>query len=85
MGKASSKVDVIVNSGVYGENATIKVNVTPEATGNVTISIDGKKYYTVNLTNGEATFIIPNLTAGEHEINVTYNGDSNYKTSNNTA
>ena len=75
--KQPSQITVKVDNINVGENATIKVNVTPGATGDVTIVIKGTEY-TETLNNSEATFIIPDLIARDYEVTAIYAGDSNY-------
>ena len=60
-----------------GENSTISVKVPEDATGNVTISIDGKNY-TAAVKDGVANVTIPPLDAGKHNITTTYSGDNKY-------
>lgn len=72
-------ITVIANNITYGENATVIVTLPSDATGNVTIYIDGVNRGTVNITNGIATLTdIAGLEAGQHEVNVTYNGNERY-------
>ena len=67
-----------------GQDAIINVEVGPaNATGNVTITVDGKSY-TKTVENGKATFTIPGLKAGLKDVNVTYSGDGNYLPSQNS-
>jgi hypothetical protein len=58
-------------------NVTVIVKVPEGATGNVTVTIDGKNY-TANVTDGIAMVNIGNQTKGDKEINITYSGDENY-------
>ena len=60
-----------------GVNSTISVDLPKDATGTVTVEIDGKKY-TANVTNGTAKENIPALSAGNHNITTTYSGDAKY-------
>ena len=72
-------ITVIANNITYGENATVIVTLPSDATGNVTIYIGGVNRGTVNITNGIATLTdIAGLKAGQHEVNVTYNGNERY-------
>ena len=73
-------LDVKVDNITYGQNATIRVKVPTDATGNVTIYVDGIPKGTVNITEGSAELIVDKLSGGEHVVNVTYNGDSSYST-----
>ena len=70
-----SNINISVNDIVYGENATIKVNVTPGATGDVIISINNKTY---NLES------IAGLDAGVYNVTARYCGDLYYKPSTTT-
>ena len=60
-----------------GENITIGVDLPGDATGNVTITVDGKNY-TKEVINGSVSIIISPLTPGEHNITTTYSGDNKY-------
>jgi hypothetical protein len=76
-GKLPSEITINVENITVGENATIKVNVTPGTTGNVTIVIRGTEY-TQTLNNSEAKFVIPDLIARDYEVTALYAGDVNY-------
>ena len=78
LSKYASEVNITVGKIVYGENATVDVNVTSGASGNVTVNVDGIIYNTFNLTNSKAALNILGLSAGQHNITVIYNGDKNY-------
>ena len=62
---------------VEGNDGKITVKVPKDATGKITIEIEGKNY-TANIKDGEAVFIIPGLKAGKHDFKVYYSGDDNY-------
>ena len=73
--------NVIVSTGdiKVGENANITVFVVPsDATGNVTIKINGVNQDPVIVSGGKAVFVIPNLGNGTYEVVPTYNGDAKY-------
>ncbi|WP_458404997.1 Ig-like domain repeat protein, partial [Methanobrevibacter sp.] len=80
--KPTNKYNITVNAEdiKYGENATVVVYLPGDATGNVTIYIDDLPAFTnVNVTNGVATlYNVTGLDAGNHTVNVTYNGDISY-------
>ena len=59
-----------------GESTNVTVDI-PEATGNVSVIIDGVEKV-VPLENGSAIIPIENLTAGEHSIVVVYDGDDTH-------
>lgn len=73
---------------VYGENPIVSINVTSVAgvnvTGDVVLTISGKKYI-VNVVNGLAVFEIPEmLDAGEYHIDVSYLGSEKYNAADGT-
>ena len=70
-------ISVTVDDINVGDKAVITVTLPENATGNVTIEIDGVKY-TEEINKGTATFEIENLTAGNKTIAVTYGGDGEY-------
>ena len=82
--KYDSPIEVITVPGGVGEDTTVTVKVPENATGNVTIEIDGVKY-TAEIINGNATFTINNLTEGTKTIAVEYEGDGNYTSGHTTA
>ena len=60
-----------------GDSTTYAISLPSDATGTLTVTVDGKKY-TQTLVNGKATVNIPELTTGSHNITVTYSGDAKY-------
>ncbi len=66
-----------------GEDAVITVIVPEDATGNVTIEIEGKSY-TEPVRNGKAVFYISGLKVGSYDIKAYYSGDNNYSPNNAT-
>ena len=60
-----------------GEDGVITVTVPSDATGTITIEIDGKTY-TQDIVNGTAVFIVPGLSEGTHDIRAYYSGDDRY-------
>ncbi|WP_405269255.1 Ig-like domain repeat protein, partial [Methanobrevibacter sp.] len=78
-----STVSVKVDNITYGEDAVVEVTVPSDATGNVTVTIDGKPYE-ANVSGGKAVVIVPDLKAGNYTVDVTYNGDDKYKPSSNS-
>ena len=82
--KELANVSFVANPVWIGNNATVSINV-PNATGNITIEINGKTY-TVNLTNNTANITISNadLIDGENTITATYNGPEFISNTNST-
>ena len=75
--KIDSSVAVNVNNIKVGEELTITVNVHSDATGDVTVSVDGKEY-NVAIENGKAVKTISGLKADDYTVTVKYAGDNNY-------
>lgn len=57
-----------------GDN-TISLNLPSDATGNMTIYVDDNDPIVVEVVNGTAKYDLNNLSAGEHEITVAYEGN----------
>ena len=80
--KTDVNLTAYIGDIVYGENPIVNINVTSVAgvnvTGDVVLTISGKKYI-VNVVNGLAVFEIPEvLDAGEYHIDVSYLGSEKY-------
>ena len=56
---------------------TYSINL-PNATGNFTVSVDGKVYETKELVNGSASITVNGLADGNHSVVVAYSGDDNF-------
>ena len=76
--KVKPDVNVIAPTIKEGQDGKVTVTVPKDATGNVTVEIDGKKY-TAPVKDGKAVFTIPGLKAGKHHIKVHYSGDDKYE------
>ena len=81
--KVDSAIDVAVSDIKVGEELTITVNVPFDATGDVTVSVDGKEY-NVAIENGKAVKTIADLKANDYTVTVKYSGDNNYNANQNT-
>ena len=75
--KVDSAIDVAVDSIEFGEDAVISVKLASDATGDVTVSVDGKEYK-VAIENGKAVKTISGLKADDYIVTVKYAGDNNY-------
>ena len=62
-----------------GESEIIKVRLPYDATGSVSIIVDGKKY-TSEVANGMVVFKISNLKSGKYTVKTIYTGDGKYLT-----
>ena len=77
--KHDSFVVVSVVDIKVGDNATITVNIVPnDATGNVSLKINGIDYDPVNVSSGKAVFTVSGLGNGTYTAVVTYNGNVKY-------
>lgn len=87
--KTDVNLTAYIGDIVYGENPIVSINVTSVAgvnvTGDVVLTISGKKYI-VNVVNALAVFEIPEmLDAGEYHIDVSYLGSEKYNAAGGTA
>ena len=81
--KLNPPVDIVAPDITVGEDGVITVHVPKDATGTITIEIEGKKY-TAEIKNGKAVFVVPGLKVGVHDIKAYYSGDDKYLPSNST-
>ena len=72
------KPDVSAQNVSSDDKGHIVVSLPEDATGTVTIEIDGKNY-TAPVEDGKAVFDIPGLSEGKHDIKVCYSGDDKYE------
>ena len=70
-------MNVVVGSIVNG-TAVVTVTVPENATGNVTIRIDGMNYTAKIDNGGKAVIKLENLTGGAKTFIVEYPGDNNF-------
>ena len=62
-------------------NGIITINLPKDATGNVTVTVNGKEY-NASVVNGQAILNTDNLRIGANDIAVSYSGDEKYNPSN---
>ena len=60
-----------------GVDAVITVKLFSDATGELTVTVNGKDY-TANVVNGRATVSVSDLKAGTYDVVAKYSGDNNY-------
>ena len=74
-----SKIGVSLDDAlsISDDNTTFTVKLAGDATGSLTVSVDGIKY-SENVKVGSAEVVIPKLSEGPHNIQITYSGDEKY-------
>lgn len=75
--KIKPKMDSSSPTIKKGKDGKITVHLPKDATGKVTITVDGKSY-TSSVKDGKAVFTIPDLSEGEHKFRAIYSGDDKY-------
>ena len=75
--KVSAALSVDAPAVDYGYNSVVTVNLPSDATGMVTVTVNGK-YYNATVKNAMASVSVGKLNAGSHDVAIVYNGDSNY-------
>ncbi|WP_298502701.1 Ig-like domain repeat protein [uncultured Methanobrevibacter sp.] len=84
--KQNSTFDVeMPANSTFGEKSTVTVKLPDDATGDVTVKVDGTTADNATVSNGTASITIPTLNAGTHTIEVIYSGDGNYNPASKTA
>ena len=81
--KLASSVAVDVGDIVVGEDAVVNVVLPDDATGSVTITVNGKDYV-VDVKYGVANIAISDLAKGNYNVSVKYSGDNKYLPGENT-
>ena len=70
----------VTQDAKVGENVTVSVKALADATGNVTVVVDGEIFAKdIPVVDGAATIDVTGLDAGHHSYEVTYSGDDNYE------
>ena len=78
--KRASTVDAVSTDIAVGKDENIKTTFPKDATGLVTVSVDGVDY-SGEIVNGKVSIVIPNLPAGKYVAVITYEGDDKYLSS----
>ena len=77
--KLTPTLNVNVPDITYGEDAVVTVTLNSGATGNVTVTIDGKSN-TSTIVNNAATVKLSGIDAGTNKyVDVSYSGSNDYK------
>ena len=84
--KQDANINVSMPENVtVGENSTVNVVLPDDATGNVTVNVDGEVTDTVAVTDGTAEVTISSLSVGNHTVEIAYSGDDKYNSASKTA
>ena len=75
--KAKTNVDIDFEN-VTTERPILNFKLPADASGNVSLYVNGILSQIVNLVNGNAIIIVPNLITGYNNITLVYSGDGNY-------
>ena len=71
------QINITLPEVTSGGQTSVAVQLPDDATGNVTLSINGKDY-NFGVTNGTATVKLPKLSDGNYGYVITYSGDAKY-------
>ena len=82
--KYETPMSIEVVAGKVDETTVVTVTVPENATGNVTIEINGKSY-SAKVNDGVAVFEVDGLLSGNKTVTATYSGDDNYVLNSTTA
>ena len=75
---AKPDINITLPDIVPGESSVVDVALPGDAAGTVFVLVDGKEVSSAPVTNGSAKVTIPELTAGNHTVEVKYSGDAKY-------
>ena len=83
--KVDTNANITIPEIIENETTEIPVDLPEDATGNVSIMVDGELMDSQELVNGSAVLEIPQLDAGHHNISIIYPGDDKYASINQTS
>ena len=75
--KLNSTFNYHIDDIIYGETAIFEFTLNDNATGNITVKVDGKSN-TSSVINGKSTVYLNNIDAGNKTVNISYTGDNTY-------
>ncbi|MEE1336394.1 Ig-like domain repeat protein [Methanobrevibacter sp.] len=82
--KGEPTIDIDLEN-ITGSTPSITVKLPEDATGNVSIYINGELKQIVNVVNGSAVVNVTGLKPGNNTVTVVYSGDGNYSSVNKSA
>ena len=72
------EINIALPDFVQGKSSVVNVVLPSDATGNVSVIVDGIEVSSANVTDGRANVTVAELLAGKHTVEVKYSGDSKY-------
>lgn len=78
--KYNSFTKILINEFVVGGDVVLNITVNDDATGNVSISVNGV-VNTLILENAKASYTMKNVSRGDYFIRTIYSGDDKYLSS----
>lgn len=76
--KTDEDLNITIPEVYENKTTEIPIVLPSDATGNVSLLVDGEVVDTKELVNGSAVLEISDLSKGDHNITVSYSGDSKY-------
>ena len=76
--KVTSSINVTAENITVGDKAVIFIETPQDLYGNVTVRVGGENY-TVFVSGGKGTLVVPGLDVGEYVVNVTFDGSEKYE------
>ena len=83
--KVDTNANITIPEIIENKTTEIPIDLPEDATGNVSVIVDGEIVDSQELVNGSAVLEIPSLDAGHHNISVIYPGDDKYASINQTS
>ena len=71
-------VNITIPEEINPQDPNVSINLPADATGTMTVIVDGAEFASVSLVGGSASVSLLNLTAGAHVVEVKYSGDGKY-------
>ena len=81
---ATNTTLIVIGNNIFaGDNETLYIIMSPDATGNVTLFINNDKIHTFTNLTSVMSYTIPDLAIGKYDVRVEYTGDGKFAPANN--
>ena len=81
---ATNTTLIVIGNNIFaGDNETLYIIMSPDATGNVTLFINDDKIHTFTNLTSVMSYTIPDLAIGKYDVRVEYTGDGKFAPANN--